>query len=99
MGLLQAIDDIYTEIPFYGYRKVHQQLIERGFSVGVNHVRFCMRELGLKTIYPTKAVKTTRGKLEHRKYPYFPRILLLTEQIRFGVQVSPTFAFMVHLCI
>ena len=77
MVLLQAIDDIYTEIPFYGYRKVHQQLIESGFSVGVNRVRSCMRELGLKTIYPTKEVKTTLANPEHRKYPYLLKDIII----------------------
>jgi len=56
LKLLKAIDGIYTEIPFYGYRKVHQQLIESGFAIGVNRVRSYMQELGLKTIYPTKAI-------------------------------------------
>ena len=34
--LLRAIDNIYTEIPFYGYRKVHQQLLKEGVEVGIN---------------------------------------------------------------
>ena len=76
---------IYTEIPFYGYRKVHQQLIERGFSVGVNRVRSCMRELGLKTIYPTKAVKTTLVNAD----PYLLKDIALVGPIRFGAQISP----------
>ena len=28
---LRAIDGIYTQTPFYGYRKVHRQLVESGF--------------------------------------------------------------------
>ena len=77
LKLLRAIDDIYTEMPFYGYRKVHQQLVESGFSVGVNRVRSGMRELGLKTIYPTKAVKTTLANPEHRKYPYLLKDIVI----------------------
>ena len=75
MKLLKAIDGIYTEIPFYGYRKVHQQLLESGFAIGVNRVRSYMQELGLKTIYPTKAIRTTFANPEHQKYPYLLREL------------------------
>ena len=34
-----------------------------------------MRELGLKTIYPSKAVKTTIAHPAHKKYPYLLRDL------------------------
>ncbi len=70
MSILREIDNIYTEIPFYGYRKVYRQLIENGFKVGVNQVANYMKELGLKVIYPTKKIKTTLANIEHKKYPY-----------------------------
>ena len=73
MSLLREIDSIYTEIPFYGYRKVYRQLIENGFKIGVNQVANYMKELGLKVIYPTKKIKTTLANLEHKKYPYLLR--------------------------
>jgi putative transposase len=75
MSLLKSIDNIYTEIPFYGYRKVHQELSVLGFKVGVNQVRLGMRKLGLKTIYPTKRIKTTLANPEHKKHPYLLRDL------------------------
>ena len=75
MRLLEAVDNVYSEVPFYGYRKVHKALSEQGFSTGVNQVRLAMRELGLKTIYPTKSVKTTMANIEHKKYPYLLRDL------------------------
>jgi putative transposase len=73
MSLLREIDAIYTEIPFFGYRKVYQQLIENGFKAGVNQVANAMKELGLKVIYPTKKLKTTLADLAHKKYPYLLR--------------------------
>ena len=72
---LQSIDRIYSEMPFYGYRKVHKALLEAGYDVGVNRVNTYMHELGLKAICPTKAVKTTIANLEHKKYPYLLRHL------------------------
>ena len=46
-----------------------------GFAIGVNRVRSYMQELGLKTIYPTKAIRTTFANPEHQKYPYLLREL------------------------
>ncbi len=73
MSILREIDNIYTEIPFYGYRKVYLELIANGFKAGVNQVAKYMKELGLKVIYPTKAIKTTLANMAHKKYPYLLR--------------------------
>lgn len=75
MSILRKIDSIYTETPFFGYRKIFHQLIEDGFKVGINQVSKYMKELGLKAIYPTKKIKTTLANLEHKKYPYLLRKL------------------------
>jgi putative transposase len=75
LHLLRAIDRVYAEIPFYGYRKIYQQLIEEGYSVGINCVRDYMFELGLKAICPTKKIQTTLANPEHKKYPYLLREL------------------------
>lgn len=75
LSLLKEIDNIYTDIPFFGYRKVHLQLAENGFKVGINNVAKCMKELGLKAIYPTKKIKTTLANIEHKKYPYLLRAI------------------------
>jgi len=74
-NVLKAIDAIYTEIPFYGYRKVHKQLCEDGYHIGVNRVGHYMKELGLKAIYPTKRIRTTMANIAHKKYPYLLRKL------------------------
>jgi putative transposase len=74
-SLLRAIDRVYTEVPFFGYRKIYQQLVEDGFKTGINQVSKYMKELGLKAIYPTKKITTTLANLEHKKYPYLLREL------------------------
>ena len=75
MSILRAIDETYTSCPFYGYRKVHKQLLEGGHKIGINRVRDYMRELGLRAIYPTCAIQTTMAHPEHKKYPYLLRDL------------------------
>lgn len=76
--ILRAIDDVYSIVPFYGYRKVHKSLEAKGYKIGVNRVRRYMRELGLKTLYPTKTIKATLANAQHHKYPYLLRELEVT---------------------
>jgi putative transposase len=62
------IDEIYTEFPYYGYRKMTQQLKLDGFSIGTTSVRRHMKEMGIKAIYPSP--KTSIPNKQHKKYPY-----------------------------
>ena len=66
--ILNQIDEIYTESPCYGYRRIHQQLIKDGFSIGAERVAKAMKLMGIKAIYPKP--KTTIANKEHKKYPY-----------------------------
>lgn len=68
IDLMNEIDLIYTEIPFYGYRKVWQELLNRGFHIGRDRTLKYMQLMGLEAIYPKP--KTSIGNLEHRIFPY-----------------------------
>jgi putative transposase len=67
-NLVNAIKAIYENICFYGHRKVHQELLEQGFEIGLKTVRNIRKKLELKAIYPKP--KTTISRKEHKKYPY-----------------------------
>jgi hypothetical protein len=64
---------------FYYASKVDHEpklkLLESGFAIDVNRLRSYMQELGLKTTYLTKAIRTTFANPEHQKYPYLLREL------------------------
>jgi putative transposase len=64
------IQKVYEEIPIYGERKVHQQLLEDGFSVSLNTVSKYRKELGLRAVLAVKPVSTTVADVQHKKYPY-----------------------------
>lgn len=64
------MDEIYTDNPEYGYRYIHQELIEKGFAIGKHRVLKYMNILGIEAIFP-KAKKLTSIKApEHKIYPY-----------------------------
>jgi putative transposase len=64
------IQKVYTEIPIYGEKKVHQQLLEDGFSVSLNTVSAYRRELGLKAVLAVRPIHTTVADDKHPKYSY-----------------------------
>ncbi|WP_342225268.1 IS3 family transposase [Rickettsia endosymbiont of Urophora cardui] len=60
LSILNRIDEIYTDNPEFGYRYIHQQLLEDGFIVGKDRVLKYMRMMGIEAIYPHKK-KSTRS--------------------------------------
>lgn len=70
IAICKQIQNIYKEIPSYGYLKVHKQLIEDGFSVSPNTVHKYRKELGLKAILAVKAPYSSKGSKQHPIYSY-----------------------------
>ena len=68
--LVRRIDEIYTDISTYGYRKIHAQLKDEGWSIGHNKVHRLMQKMGIAAIYPRKRRPTGKGGAQHRIYPY-----------------------------
>jgi len=66
--LLDAINNIYSDFPFYGYRRITKQLQNEGFNIGRKLVRKAMSYMGIEALYPKP--KTTTANKEHHKYPY-----------------------------
>jgi len=69
-NIKDAILRIHQEIPFYGYLKVHQQLLEEGYNISANTVLRYRQELRLKPILAVKQVNTTIPDKQHPKYSY-----------------------------
>jgi putative transposase len=70
-ALMAAIDEIHTELPFYGARRIRDELLDRGFSVGRQHVATLMRTMGMEPLWPKK--KLSKPAPGHKIYPYLLR--------------------------
>mgnify|MGYP001045277102 CR=1 FL=1 len=70
INILHAIDEIATDNSEYGYRLIHQHLLEDGYSIGKDRVLKYMGVLGIQAIYPTKKRLTSIKKQEHKIYDY-----------------------------
>jgi putative transposase len=68
LELLNAINDIYSEFPYYGTRRIVTSLQNMGINIGRKLVRSAMRYMGIEALYPKP--KTTIPNKEHHKYPY-----------------------------
>jgi len=66
--LLNMVNDIYSEFPYYGTRRMLTALENEGFTVGRKLIKTIYQYLGIKALYPTK--KTTIPNKEHYKYKY-----------------------------
>lgn len=74
--LMQKIDEIYTECPFYGNRKIREELKDHNIIIGRKRMRRLMQTMGLKPIYPMP--NTSKSNKEHTKYPYLLKNLTVT---------------------
>ena len=68
LALMTAIDEIHTELPFYGIRRIRGELRDRGFAVGRDHVATLMRTMGITAIAPRR--RLSRPAPSHKIYPY-----------------------------
>ncbi len=72
--IMDLIDTIYTDYPFYGNRRIKAELnLTHHIPIGRDHVRTLMEIMGLQAIYPKKNLSWPNQ--DHRVYPYLLRHL------------------------
>jgi putative transposase len=71
LALMRQIDEVYLKWPFYGSRKIAEEL-----GVNRKRVQRLMRQMGLQAIYPKR--RTTWPGQGHKIYPYLLRDVEVT---------------------
>ena len=61
--MLNAINDIYSEFPYYGTRRIVTALQNIGFNIGRKLVRSIMKYMGIEALYPKP--RTTIPNKQH----------------------------------
>jgi len=69
--LMKKIDEIYTELPFYGSPKITKELKNQGLVVNHKKIERLMAEMGLYAIRPQK--NTSKPHPQHPVFPYLLR--------------------------
>ena len=73
--LSASLDEIYTAWPFYGSRRMVEELKRRGYTANRKRIRRLAGLMGLEAMYPRP--KTSTKHPEHRVYPYLLRDLAI----------------------
>lgn len=71
LRLINKVDEIYTELPFFGMRRMAAYLQRNGYNIGRKGVRSIYETLGLEAVYPKPNL--SQASKEHVKYPYLLR--------------------------
>jgi putative transposase len=74
--LMHLIDEQYTKLPFYGSRRMKEQLCGMGYPIGRERVQRLMRLMGLQAVFP--GPNLSRRAQEHKVYPYLLKGLDIT---------------------
>jgi putative transposase len=71
LAIKEEIKSIFEEIPIYGAKKVHCQLLENGFNVSLTTVESYRKELGLRAVLAVREpLCLTQPNIAHPKYSY-----------------------------
>jgi putative transposase len=75
LAIMHAIDELYTQYPFYGSRRMTVVMNRTGYSVNRKRLQRLMRLMGIEAIYPRQNL-SVRDK-QHAVYPYLLRNLAI----------------------
>jgi putative transposase len=73
--LMQLIDEVHLRLPFYGSRRIRDELEEHGHTLNRKRVQRLMRLMDLRALYPRK--RTSQPGKGHKIYPYLLRDLCI----------------------
>jgi putative transposase len=75
LALMRRIDEIHLKLPFYGSRRIRDQLQREGNKVNRKKVQRLMHLMGISALYPKR--RTSLPGHGHRIYPYLLRDLTI----------------------
>ena len=71
LKLMRRIDELFTERPFLGSRRIARMLSEEGATINRKRVQRLMRKMGIEALGPKP--RTSKPAPGHRIYPYLLR--------------------------
>jgi putative transposase len=71
LELMRLIDEIHLKYPFYGSRRIRNDLRDLGHDVGRVHVSTLMQKMGIRALYQKPRLSAPHP--DHKVYPYLLR--------------------------
>jgi putative transposase len=85
--IMNEIDRIYTKCPFYGVRKITQQLKLDGFYFNHKKIYRLMKVMGIEAIFPHP--NTSKPNIQHQTFPYLLKGLEISKSNQvWGVDIT-----------
>ena len=75
LGLMRRIDELFTQWPFLGSRRLARMLREEGQAINRKRVQRLMRQMGIAALGPRP--RTTKRAPGHKVFPYLLRGLVI----------------------
>lgn len=72
---MRLMDETFTKRPYFGSRRLRDELAAKRRPIGRDHVRRLMRLMGLEAIYPKRRLSVRNA--DHKVYPYLLRDLAI----------------------
>jgi putative transposase len=73
---MATIDEIHLAFPFYGSRRIRDELQDCGMCVGRQHVATLMGTMGIEPLFPKR--RLSKPAPGHKIYPHLLRGLDIT---------------------
>jgi putative transposase len=74
---MRIMDEVFTRRPYFGSRRLRDELNARGDAVGRDHVRRLMQLMGLVAVYPKRRLSVPEKG--NRLYPYLLRHVVIDQ--------------------
>jgi len=71
LELMRLIDEIHLKYPFYGSRRMRNELRDLGHDVGRGHTSTLMKKMGIRALYQKPRLSAPHP--DHKVYPYLLR--------------------------
>jgi putative transposase len=73
LKLMRLLDELHLRLPFFGSRRLRDELQDMGHIVNRKRIQRLMRQMGLRALYPR--TRTSQPGEGHKIYPYLLRDL------------------------
>jgi putative transposase len=92
--IADAIEEVATEFPSYGYRRITAALKRRDMAVNHKKVLKMMKEMGIQCRKRRRFVSTTDSRHNLRVYPNLAKDLVLDRTDKLWCAAIPIYAFL-----
>lgn len=87
IDIKNAIDQIHFNEPAYGCRRIQQNLVKLGYTIGLKLIRRYMQEMDIIAFYP--GPNLSKRDLKERTYPYLLRNVNITRRNQvWGIDIT-----------